>query len=507
VSTPILSINDVPSWLKKAESMPKKQASFAPRVINPVKITDALILSAAEELSKAAKTLKMDLPRVNTHVLSGPLEAVHFRTEGAAVLLCDDTALNLLDTDALKKHNPNLVVALLSAMEAIHCSPPAVSSEKYPYILKADLVFAINRSHCAPPRIVTSVVRNAEDLLNIERYSKAQRYIILVVDDEPRWTSQFLPVLYDIIGQRAAVKVTRTYEETLSFLFGVDKEKRIKKEDYRRHGHGDDVVCLITDIFYPRDDNLRKDAGTDLIHLIDTYYPRFPKIIASKASEADDLKSTAFLMPKGDPGSLDTLRDYLQDHTGMGDFLVRSKTGKVLYRIRNIREMLKVLKLADRPTKTGEKLRGILESHGERDNFSTWLYMHGHKDLADQLLPRRAKGHRLIDLLRRVFEEEIARVDATPLLISDLEIFTLEDLLAAMRSLPPAKIQEHSDNDVFSNWLDLKGYSELAEEIRPIHGTGQRLEKSLIEKIERWVKIYAPIQKGDGNGKSEGQDL
>lgn len=471
--------------------MPKKRTSFAPRVINPVKITDALILSAAEELTKAAKTLKMDLPRVNTQVLPGPLEAARFRTEGAAVLLCDDTALNLLDTASLKSNNPNLVVALLSAMEAIHRSPPVVSGEKYPYIRKADLVFAINRSHCAPPRVVTSVVRNAEDLLNIKHYSQERRYIILVVDDEPRWTSQFLPILYDIIGQRAAVKVTRTYEETIRFLFGVDKETQINNKDYLKNGHGDDVVCLITDIFYPRDDVLGKDAGTDLIHLIDTFYPRFPKIIASKASEADDLKSTAFLMPKGDPGSLDTLRDYLHDHTGMGDFLVRSNTGKVLHRVRNIREMLHVLKLADKPTKTAEKLRGILEAHGERDNFSTWLYMHGHKDLADRLLPRRARGHRLIDLLRRVFEEEITRIDATPLEVSDREIYTLKDLLEAIRSLPPKEIQTYSDNDVFSNWLDLKGYSELAEEIRPIHGTGQRLEKSLVEKIEKWIEIYA----------------
>jgi len=471
--------------------MPEKSDSYAPRVINPVKIEQVLVLSATEELQKAAKTLKRDMPWVTPRILTGPMEAMQLASKRAAVLICDDTALNLLDTASIKQNHPDLVVALLSSMELIHCSPPSVSAEKFPYTARADLVFAVNRRDCAPHRIITSVVRSAEDLLNMGRYSQARRYIFLVVDDEPRWTSQFLPVLYDIIGQRAAVKVTRTYEETLSFLFGVVREEGISQEDYRSRGHGDDVVCLITDIFYPHGDNVRRDAGTDLIHLIDRYYPRFPKIISSKASEADDLRSTAFLMPKGDPGSLQTLREYIHDFTGMGDFLVCSKTGKVLYRIKNIREMLAVLKKAEKPTKTGQELRHILEASGDRDNFSTWLYMHGYKDLADRLLPMHAKGRRLVSLLRRVFEEEIERVEAAPLVIDGLEVFSLQELLETLRKLPASKIQDYSDRDVFSTWMDRKGYTELAEEIRPIHGSGQRLEKILIEKIEKWMEFYS----------------
>ncbi len=472
--------------------MPEAADAFAPRVINPVKIENALIFSAAEELQRAAKTLKRDMPWVTPRILTAPAEAMQIPPgKGASVLICDDTALNLLDTDTIKKRNPDLVVALLSSMEVIRCSPPSVSAVKYPYLSRADLIFGINRREGAPHRIVTSVVRNAEDLLNMERYSQARRYIFLIVDDEPRWTSQFLPVLYDIIGQRAAVKVTRTFEETLKFLFGINTEEKIDLNNYRGQGQGDDVVCLITDIFYPHGDNVRRDAGTDLIHLIDKYYPRFPKIIASKAREANDLKSTAFLMPKGDPGSLQTLKDYIHDFTGMGDFLIMDKAGKVLYRLKNIREMLSVLKEAEKPTKAGQDLREILEGYGERDNFSTWLYMHGYKDLADNLLPKRAKGRRLISLLRHVFEEEIERVDATPLVIEGRQIFSLEELLETLRAIPPSKLQDYSDRDVFSTWLDRKGYSELAEEIRPIHGSGQRVEKILIEKTEKWAKIYS----------------
>jgi hypothetical protein len=472
----------------------EKNAYYVPRVINPVKIKRILIFSANEEVQKAKKTLRSNLPWAEVQTFSDPGSVAECRMQEAAVLICDDTALNLLDTKSLRKHNPDLVVALLSSLESIQCAPTVVSVDRYPFTRRADLIFAVNRKECAPSRIVTAVVRSAEDHLNICKYSQARRYIILVVDDEPRWTTQFLPVLYDIIGQRAAVKVTRTYEETLRFLFGVEEEAEIDDHHYRSQGCGDDVVCLISDIFFPRGRESRSDSGTELVRVVDRYYPRFPKIIASKASQADDLKSTAFLMPKGDPGSLQTLQEFIQDFTGMGDFLVCSESGRELYRAKNLRDLLEIFKKAEKSTKRGEQLRHILEESGERDNFSTWLYMHGFKELANKILPMRAHGRRLVSLLKGLFEEEVARVDATPLVVHGKEIYSLPQLLDVIRTVPPAKLQDYSDNDVFSAWLDRKGYSELAEEIRPFHGSGQRLERTLAEKVEKWIKIYRDSQ-------------
>jgi len=470
----------------------------APRVINPRKIKQVIIFSALEELQKAKKPLQRNIPWVNVHVFTDPFHLMNFQSEDASVLLCDDTGLNLLDTQSLKKNNPDLVIVLLSSIEIIHCSPTAVSVQNYPYTGKADLIFAADKKECAPGKIIKSVVRSAEDHLNIEKYSKARRYIFLVVDDEPRWISRFLPILYGIIGQRAAVKITRTYEESLLFLFGVESESGIDRTNYRRYGHGDDVVCLITDIFFPKGEDMRSDAGTKLIRLVNKYYPRFPKIIASKASEADDLKSTAFIMPKGDPGSLETLRDYIHDFTGLGDFLVCDESGEVRFRARDIRDLRDILQKAEKNTKEGKELREILVGSGERDNFSTWLYMHGFKDLANKILPMRIGGKRMVRVLEELFEKEIQRVESLPLMIEEKKAFTLEDLLDIMQTIPPSKIQEYADRDVFSNWLDRKGYPELANELRPIHGSGQRLEKRLSETIQKWMPIYAKRKKDSG---------
>ena len=468
-----------------------REIPFIPRIINPVKIGKVVIFSAETRIRESSQILIENMPWLKTEILYTPQSVSHYKSDQATVFLFDDTALPLVDPKKIRINNPDAVVVLLSACSFIHCSPPQLAKEKFPYTAKADLVFAYNTTSLVPPLIITSVVRAAEDLINIRKSSKVQRFIFLVVDDEPRWLSQFLPVLYKIIGQRADVMITRTYEETLSFLFGVEEESRIDNRDFRSRGQGDDVVCLIADIFFPKGNNFSSDAGRDLVRLITRYYPRIPIIIASKAIEADDFKNMAFLLPKGDPGSLQKLKDYIHDYSGMGDFLICDKGGQELHRIKNIYGLYQILSAAEKNTKQGRELRETMESYGQKDKFSTLLYMHSHRELGDILRPKRSRGRQLIALLKRHLKKEILRLNSIPLTIDSVKVFNLEVLLNVLRTIPPDKIQPLSDNDIISSWLDRKGYSELAEELRPIHGSGLKLTERLAAIIEKWQKVYA----------------
>lgn len=468
----------------------KREFKFIPRIINPVKISHAAIFSADEQVRKASEALQENMPWVKVEVLRNPLSASNYTSQHASVLMFDDVALNIVDVEKIKKNNKDAMLVLLSSNPAIHCSAPAIAQEKFPHTSKADLVFAINRSEFAPEKILPAVVRCAEDKLNIEKYSQARRFIFLIVDDEPRWFSQFLPLLYNIIGQRADVMVTRTYEETLRFLFGVADEAEINGENYHLQGHGDDVVCVITDIFFPKADKLSSDAGRALCHIVKNYYPRIPLIIASKAKEGDDLKDFAFIMPKGDIGSLDILKNYIHDFTGMGNFLIQNKRGDINYRVKDIHDLFEVLLKAEENTPEARELRELLEKYGRKDYFSTWLYMHGFREIGDKLRPRQDKGQMLVTTLKRHIIREILRMNYTPLIIDGMKIFTLRDLLKTLHTIEPEKIQNFSDNDYFSIWLDRKGYSELAEEFRPIHGSGIKLEKKLAEVVEKWINFY-----------------
>ncbi len=474
-----------------------KEFKFKPRVINPVKIKKASIFSADEEVRKTINKLKVNMPWIDVDIVKDPISASNYKFDNASVFIFDDTAMTIVDAAKIKKSSNNTILALLSSNSFIHHSPPSISRERFPYTAKSDLVFAVDKKEYPPDHIITAVVRCAEDRLNIEKYSNERRYIFLIVDDEPRWFSQFLPVLYNIIGQRADIMTTRTYEETLKFIFGVEHEAEIDEKSYLSQGHGDDVVCIITDIFFPKGNNLKSDAGKDLINLINKYYRRIPVIVASKAAAVEDVKNISFIMPKGDPGSLQTLKNYIHNFTGMGDFLILNKNGQELYRIKNIREMYETVLKAEKDTNEAKKLRELLEIYGQKDWFSTWLYMHGYKELGDKLRPRQAKGHQLIKILKNHLKREIQRMKYTPLIIDKNKIFNLDDLLYVLRTVNHHKIQKFSDNDLFSTWLDHQGYPELAEELRPIHNKGAKLEKILADIVEKWIKIYKSREKGD----------
>jgi hypothetical protein len=488
---PIPSISAAGLSSNMANKKQRREFPFIPRIINPVKVEKAVIFSAETRIRESSQILDENMPWLQTEILYSPQSVGQVKSNRATVFLFDDTALPLVDVEKIRRNNPEAALVLLSANAYIHCSPPQLAKAKYPYTADADLVFAYSTTSLVPPLIVTSVVRAAEDLINIRRTSNVRRFIFLVVDDEPRWLSQFLPTLYGIIGQRADVMITRTYEETLNFLFGVEEESLIDSRDCGSRGHGDDVVCLIADIFFPKGRLFNSDAGRDLVRLISRYYPRIPIIVASKAKEAEDLKKAALLLPKGDPGSLQKLKDYIHDFSGMGDFLICDKSGQELHRIKNIQGLYRILFAAEKDTRRGRELREILESYGQKDKFSTWLYMHSHQELGDILRPKRSQGRRLIALLKKHLKEEIRQLNAAPLMVDDTKVFSLEDLLQALRTISPDIFQPFSDNDIISSWLDWKGFSELAEELRPIHGSGLKLTETLVSIIERWQKAYA----------------
>ncbi|MFC1499955.1 hypothetical protein ACFL6T_02930 [Candidatus Zixiibacteriota bacterium] len=467
-----------------------KEFPFIPRIVNPIKIGQVVVFAGETLVREAAGLLVEDMPWLESVVLSDPVSATNFQAEDAVVFIFDDTALPIVDTDTIRVNNPQAVIVLLSANPFIQCSPPGPARERYPWTAGADLVFAYDPTECLPRIIITPAVRAAEDLINIRASSDVRRFIFLVVDDEPRWLSQFLPVLYSIIAQRACVMVTRTFEEALQFLLAAEREEDLEPRTIRSQGLAKDVVFLITDIFFPREEEPESDAGRDLIRLVNRYYPRIPIVIASKAEEAESFRDQAFVLPKGDPGSLEELNAYIRDFSGMGSFLIRDENGQELYRLKNIRELYEVILSADAEDEDGLALRAIIETYAQNDRFSTWLYMHSYRELADILRPRHTQGKELTSFLKESLRVQIEQLERTSLVINGTRITSLSELLEFLHTTTQEEIQPLSNNDVFSSWLDRKGFPELAEELRPIHGSGEELRTILIDVIGKWRAYY-----------------
>ncbi len=462
---------------------------FVPRIINPVKIKDAVICASDQSLRDCRSIIQTEMPWVNCQVIASPQALSASRMADPAAIIMDDVALSLTDTDKLRESNRDIIIVLLSYIGLIQHSPPSVALGKYPYTAKADLVFAVDRGDFAPARIITSVVRAAEDHLNIARHPDISRFIVLIVDDEPSWPSQFLPILYRIIGQRADVKITRTYEEAVGFMFGVEHKSQI---DGSHHGtgYGDQVICLITDVYFPRDGEITSAAGLELIELTIRCFARIPIIIASKAQEARELADRGFVLPKGDAGSLEMLEGYIRDRTGIGDFVIHDDDGREIHRSKNIHELYSLIQKAKGRNPESVKLRSLLEAYGAKDMFSTWFYMHGMRQLADELRPQKHSGEKMVSVLAEALGNEIWKMSQIPLVIDNEEINDLGELSRAVGVCSLNRIEDLSHNDILSSWLDQRGFSELAETLRPLHGKGPELREKIIALIEEWTRSH-----------------
>lgn len=384
------------------------------RVISPAKIKTVLAFSADAGIRQSVAALGATMPGVEVRLITSPAQLSAYRSEAPAALVADDAALQIADVESLRLAVRDLVVLLFSYNEIVCCAPPAIALEKMPFTGKADLVFAVDRASLAPDRVVTSAVRAAEDLLNIDKYSTARRFICLLVDDEPRWFSQFLSPLYEIIQDRAVVKLVRTYEQALEFIFGVADEARIDAAAYRSLGRGDDLVCLVTDILFPRAGTVSGEAGRALVSLVERYYTHCPIIVASKAKEAGELRGDYFVLPKGDYGSPEKLKRYILDFTGMGDLVIHGAAGEELRRVSNLEEMRDLLTAAGGRSEESRRLQEILRAYGEKDRFSTWFYMHGHGRLGDAVRPLRGTAAELVAEMERRVREELSRGAGRP---------------------------------------------------------------------------------------------
>ncbi len=435
------------------------------RVINPHKIQKAFVFAMDGEIRQAARKLNNFLPHCEVSFISDPAACNSKLADKTFVLFVDEGAMPFHNRVEFKRKNPFGISALLTFDTQVGCAPTKEEVERiYPLCRSADLVFHVNDTDCKPIKVMPAVMRHAEDLHNIEYHKRARRFIFLVVDDELRWFSQFLPVLYRIVGQRAGVMTARTYEEAKAIL----------------DEHGSDVVCLITDMLFPQNGVVTADAGRRLVLSTKKKWPRIPIIVASKMAKAKELQRAALILPKGDPGSVEILDQYVHDFTGIGDFLF-VRNGRMWRCAKTLSELREAI--ADAPI-------ALLEEYADKDYFSTWLYMHGFRKLADRLVVRRDQGEELKDVLLSTIDREIVNTEREELVLynSDKKVMgrarTVEELIELVENVDTRTLKEYSKGDHFSMWLMRKGHPAMADRVRPIHGEGEELREEILAALK-----------------------
>ena len=255
-------------------------------------------------------------------------------------------------------------------------------------------------------RILLAMVMYLEDRLNAERDTLQLGVpAILVVEDNVRFYSSFLPAIYTellrhtdhllaaglnpsqkMMRMRARPKVLlcETYEEALE-LFDRFPEQ---------------ILGVISDFEFPREGELDARAGLRLCLAVQEQRPEVPLVLQSSRPENQALAEeigASFLL-KGSPVLLTRLRQVLVQRFGFGDFVFRTPGRPNIERAQDLRSLARKLRTVPAAS---------VAYHAKRQQFSHWLKVRTEFLLAERLRPRQVEDFEDTEALRAFLLREI----------------------------------------------------------------------------------------------------
>ncbi|MCA8943227.1 MAG: histidine kinase [Planctomycetes bacterium] len=230
---------------------------------------------------------------------------------------------------------------------------------------------------------------------------------IIVVEDNIRFYSSFLPVIYSELFRHINRLLSEDLNLSQKMVRMRGRPKVVLATTYEEawnyfDRYADEVLGVISDFEFPRNGELDKAAGFDLctaalerradLRIV------LQSSIPSNKRAAEEL-GASFLL-KGSPVLLHQLRAILVERFGFGDFIFRMANGHEIDRAHDLKSF-------------AEKLRTVpaesVAYHAQRQHFSNWFKARCDFELADKLQPRQLKDfdsdeHLRADLLQAIDE-------------------------------------------------------------------------------------------------------
>lgn len=257
-------------------------------------------------------------------------------------------------------------------------------------------------------RILVGIIKSVEDRRNVARdTAEVGVQVILVVEDDIRAYSSFLPVIYAQLlehsqrvieeGFNISQKILRMRARPKILLCRTYEEAQTAFEIYQEH-----VLGVISDVEFPRGGVQDAEAGAELARTVRSLYPDIPIILHSSRPENRALAESvdASFLLKGSPTLLKDLRRVMLQDFGFGDFVFRLPDGTEVARAADLRSLAEIA--ATVPAES-------ILYHGSQNHFSRWFKARTEFDLADALRPRKTSDYPDAEALRR---DLIAEIDA-----------------------------------------------------------------------------------------------
>jgi CheY-like chemotaxis protein len=256
-------------------------------------------------------------------------------------------------------------------------------------------------------RILLSIVNYVEDKRNVLHDTRTMSVpVLLLVEDDIRYYSLFLPVIYtEIISQsrrllnealNVAHKLVRMRARPKILLCSNYEEAEREVLKYREY-----LLGVISDVEFPRGGELTHEAGFELARMVRETVPDVPIVLQSSRTEfIEGAHREGFgFLQKRSPTLLGDLRSILTEEMGFGDFVFHHPDGSEVGRASDLNALETLLHTVPEES---------LAYHGQRNHFSHWLMARTEFALAQRLRPRTVAGFGSLANLRRDLIESIA---------------------------------------------------------------------------------------------------
>jgi hypothetical protein len=255
-------------------------------------------------------------------------------------------------------------------------------------------------------RILISIVKYIEDKRNVLHDTRAMGVpVLLVVEDNIRYYSSFLPVIYTELikqsrrviqeGLNVAHKLVRMQARPRILLSTNFEDAARLVQEYRNYLFG-----VVSDVEFPWEGKLNPEAGFELARMVKSLVPDAPVVLQTSRAEfrpRAHAEGYSFLR-KRSPTLLKDLREILTEQFGFGDFVFRLPDLSEVGRAKDMNELEEQLQTV--PAES-------IVFHSQSNHFSHWLMARTEFALAAKLRPRKVTDFASPEHLRRDLIESI----------------------------------------------------------------------------------------------------
>jgi CheY-like chemotaxis protein len=281
-------------------------------------------------------------------------------------------------------------------------------------------------------RILIAIAKYVEDKRNVQHDTRAMGVpVLLVVEDNIRYYSSFLPVIYTELikqsrrviqeGINVAHKLVRMQARPKILLASNFEQAAELVQEYR-----DYIFGLVSDVEFPWDGKLSPEAGFELARLVKSLAPDVPVVLQTSRPEfrpRAHAEGYSFLR-KRSPTLLKDLRRILTDSFGFGDFVFRvPDLGAPDQRGFELGEVGRAKDLNELEEQLQTVPAESIVYHAQSNHFSHWLMARTEFALAAKLRPRKVSDFNGPEHLRRNLIDSINdyRREQNEVLIGDFK--------------------------------------------------------------------------------------